>query len=284
MTFTGVYVPLITPFDAAGAVALEALEGLAHDALRAGAAGLVALGTTAEPSALSADERRAVVEVVARVCREHHAPLMVGADSVRAVAALRDAAAALSLVPPFLRPGEDGVVAHFEALSAAATVPLIAYHVPYRTGQHLSTGALRRIAAIPGIAGIKYANGGIDAGTAELLADPPDDFAVLGADDAVVSPLLAMGAHGAILASAHVATSDFVGLVAAWHAGDAVRARALGNRLAALSLALFAEPNPTVIKGVLHALGRIPTAAVRLPLLPAAPESVRAARRLVEPR
>lgn len=284
MTFTGVYVPLITPFDAAGAVALEALEGLAHDALRAGAAGLVALGTTAEPSSLSAGERHAVVETVARVCREHHAPLVVGADSVRAVAALRGAAAALSLVPPFLRPGEDGVVAHFAALAAAAAVPLIVYHVPYRTGQQLSAGALRRIAAIPGVAGIKYANGGIDAGTVELLADPPDDFAVLGADDPVVSPLLAMGAHGGILASAHLATSDFAGLVAAWHAGDAVRARALGSRLAALSIALFAEPNPTVIKGVLHARGRIPTAGVRLPLLPASPESVRAAHRLAGPR
>ncbi|MEU7905416.1 dihydrodipicolinate synthase family protein [Actinoplanes sp. NPDC049118] len=281
MTFSGVYVPLITPFDAAGAVALDALEGLANDALRAGAAGLVALGTTAEPAALSAEERRAVVEVAARVCRERGAQLLVGADSAPAVAALRGVAGALSLVPPFLRPGEDGVVAHFEALAAAATVPLIVYHVPYRTGQHLSTGALRRIAAVPGVAGIKYANGGIDAGTADLLADPPDDFAVLGADDAVISPLLAMGAHGGILASAHLATADFAGLVAAWHAGDAVRARALGSRLAALSMALFAEPNPTVIKGVLHALGRIPTAAVRLPLLPASPATVGAACRLV---
>ncbi|MET8154631.1 dihydrodipicolinate synthase family protein [Actinoplanes sp. NPDC049668] len=281
MTFSGVYVPLITPFDAAGAVALQALEGLAHDALAAGAAGLVALGTTAEPSALSAGERQAVLDVVAQVCRERQAPLIVGADSAEQVAELRGVAGALSLVPPFVRPGEDGVVAHFEALAAVAAVPLIVYHVPYRSGQRLSAGALRRIAAIAGIAGIKYANGGIDAGTAELLADPPAGLAILGADDAVVSPLLAMGAHGAILASAHVATADFAGLVEAWHAGDAVRARALGDRLAALSLALFAEPNPTVIKGVLHALGRIPTAAVRLPLLPAAPASVAAALRHV---
>nr|BFE72319.1 4-hydroxy-tetrahydrodipicolinate synthase [Actinoplanes digitatis] len=262
-------------------MALEALECLAHDALGSGATGLVALGTTAEPAALTAGERRAVVEVVARVCRERHAPLVVGADSAAEVAGLRGVAGALSLVPPFLRPGEDGVVAHFEALAAVAAVPLIVYHVPYRTGQQLSTGALRRITAIDGIAGIKYANGGIDAGTAELLADPPADFAVLGADDAVLSPLLAMGAHGGILASAHVATADFAGLVAAWHAGDAVRARALGGRLAALSLALFAEPNPTVIKGVLHALGRIPTAAVRLPLLPAGAATVAAALRHV---
>lgn len=280
MTFSGVYVPLITPFDAAGAVALDALEGLAGDVLAAGAAGLVALGTTGEPASLSPAEQRAVVAVAARVCRRHGATLLVGANSVEAVRALRelpDVSAALSLVPPFLRPGEAGVVAYFAELAAASPVPVIVYHVPYRTGQPLSAATVRRLAAIPGVAGMKLAAGGIDAATVELLADPPAGFAVLGGDDAFVSPLLALGAHGGILASAHVATDRFAELARAWRDGDTVRARALGHRLAGLALALFAEPNPTVIKGVLHAQGRIPTAAVRLPLLPAAAGSVRAA-------
>ena len=64
-------------------------------------------------------------------------------------------------------------------------------------------------------------------------------------------------------------------------AGDVVRARALGHRLARLSAALFAEPNPTVIKGVLHAQGRIPSPAVRLPLLPASAPSIEAALSLL---
>ncbi len=282
MAFSGVYVPLITPFDADGAVALDALEALARQVLVDGAAGLVALGTTGEPAALSAAEQQAVVAVAARVCREHDATLVVGANSVAAVRALREqpeVGAALSLVPPFVRPGEAGVVAYFAALAAASPVPVLAYHVPYRTGQPLSAATLRRIAAVPGMAGVKLAAGGIDAATVELMADPPAGFAVLGGDDAFVSPLLALGAHGGILASAHLATERFATLVAAWRTGDTVRARALGHRLAALALALFAEPNPAVIKGVLCAQGRIPTAAVRLPLLPAAAGSVQAALR-----
>ena len=177
--------------------------------------------------------------------------------------------AALSLVPPFLRPGPAGVHAHFSALAAESPVPLIVYHVPYRTGQELGAGALRDLAAIPGVAGIKYATGAVDAAAVELLADVPAGFAVLGGDDVVVSPLLALGAHGGILASAHLATAGFAELIEAWHTGDATRARKIGHGLAPLSAALFAEPNPTVIKAVLHAQGRIPTAAVRLPLLPA---------------
>jgi 4-hydroxy-tetrahydrodipicolinate synthase len=190
--------------------------------------------------------------------------------------------AALSLVPPFLRPGEAGVIAHFAALASASPVPLVIYHVPYRTGQQLSTDTLRTLAGLTGVAGIKYAVGGIETSTIELLADLPADFAVLGGDDAFISPLLALGAHGGILASAHLATAGFVELVDAWHTDATTRARTLGHRLAALSSALFAEPNPTVIKGVLHAQGRIPTAAVRLPLLPAGADAVQAALRHVD--
>lgn len=282
MTLTGLYVPLITPFDAEGGVALDALETLAHDVLDAGAAGLVALGTTAEPASLTADERRAVVDVVAGVCRARSAQLLVGAGTAEALAALRrrpEVTAALTLVPPFVRPGEDGVVAHFAALTAISPVPVVVYHVPYRTAQHLSAAAIRRLAALPGVAGIKYAAGGIDAETVGLLADPPAGFALLGGDDVVISPLLALGAHGGILASAHVATARFAELIGAWRAGDAVRARALGHRLAALSAALFAEPNPAVVKAVLHARGRIPAPDVRLPLLPAGPGTTRTALR-----
>jgi 4-hydroxy-tetrahydrodipicolinate synthase len=63
-------------------------------------------------------------------------------------------------------------------------------------------------------------------------------------------------------------------MVDAWRAGDAPRARELGAPLAALAGSLFAEPNPSVIKAVLHARGRIATPDVRLPLLPPDPATV----------
>jgi 4-hydroxy-tetrahydrodipicolinate synthase len=49
-----------------------------------------------------------------------------------------------------------------------------------------------------------------------------------------------------------------------------------------LSAALFAEPNPTVVKGVLHARSRIPAPSVRLPLLPADKSTVQTALRLLD--
>jgi 4-hydroxy-tetrahydrodipicolinate synthase len=182
--------------------------------------------------------------------------------------------AALVTVPYFLRPGERGVVAHFEALADETPVPLVIYHIPYRTGQAVGAATLRRLGAHPMVAGVKYAAGGIDQDAVDLLGDLPDGFEVVGGDDAVISPLLALGAAGGILASAHLRTRSFVELADAWQAGDAARARALGHELARLSAALFAAPNPTVVKGVLHAQGLIPTPDVRLPLVPAGPEAV----------
>jgi 4-hydroxy-tetrahydrodipicolinate synthase len=160
------------------------------------------------------------------------------------------------------------VLEYFRQLESP--VPLVIYHVPYRTGQALSAGTLQQLAELPNVAGIKYAAGGIDDETMLFLSgDLPDDFAVLGGDDPFIAPMLAMGAHGGILASAHLETSKFVAMVEAWRAGDIPTGRRLGRELVKLSKALFAEPNPTVIKAVLHARGEIPTPGVRLPLLAA---------------
>jgi 4-hydroxy-tetrahydrodipicolinate synthase len=136
---------------------------------------------------------------------------------------------------------------------------------------------------MPGVIGIKHAVGVIDSGTVLFMAARPRDFAVLAGDDVFASALLGLGAEGGVLASAHVLTSDYAGLIRAWLAARPANARTRANRLTPISAALFAEPNPAVIKGVLHAQGRIPSPAVRLPLLPASQGSVRAALDLIGP-
>jgi 4-hydroxy-tetrahydrodipicolinate synthase len=285
----GLFIPLITPFTADGELAADALERLAHQVLDDGATGIVALGTTAETATLTEQERSAVLAICGRVCRERAAPLVAGAgtnDTARSAAALADLAdypevrAALVVVPYYVRPGEAGVLEHFRALATGSPVPLIIYNVPYRTGQTLSWRSVAKLAGLPGIAGVKHAVGSIDQDTIAMMAGRPARFSVLGGDDPYISPLLALGADGGILASAHVRTSDFARLISLWRDGQAGAARQLGHQLAPLSQALFAEPNPVVIKSVLHRLGQIPSPAVRLPLLPASKDSADAAHLL----
>jgi 4-hydroxy-tetrahydrodipicolinate synthase len=284
----GLFVPLITPFTRAGELDAATLESLAHRLLDDGATGIVALGTTAEAPTLSPAERSEVLDICAAVCRDRSAPLIAGAggndtrdsaSALRALAAWPEITAALVVVPYYSRPGEDGTIAHFRALARDTPVPLVVYNIPHRTGQRVRWSAMRQIAALPPVVGVKHAVGALDQDTVEMMASLPDGFSVLAGDCFLMPALLALGAAGAISASAHVCTARFAELVAAWRAGDVAAALPLGHRLATLAARLFAEPNPTVIKAVLHEFGHIPSPAVRLPLLPARPESAASALR-----
>jgi 4-hydroxy-tetrahydrodipicolinate synthase len=289
MTLTGLFVPLITPFTATGELAGDALAELAHEVLHAGASGIVALGTTGEPATLTTAERERVLDICADACRAHRALLIAGAgsnstaDSTRSLVALAGRAdAALTVVPYYTRPSEAGVLEHFRALAAASPVPLVIYNIPHRTGRALGVETLCRLAELPNVIGFKHAVGSIDDTTIEFMSRSPAGTSVLSGDDLFASPLLALGAAGAIAACANVAPAAYVNLIAAWRARAVDHARDLGHRLTPLASALFAEPNPVVIKGVLAAQGRIPNGTVRLPLLPAEPASVDAALAALE--
>jgi 4-hydroxy-tetrahydrodipicolinate synthase len=178
----GLFIPLITPFTADGALAEAALERLAHRVLDDNAAGIVALGTTAEAATLTDGERARVLQICASVCRDRSAVLIAGAggnDTARSAAALDalrsypEVSAALVLVPYYSRPGEAGVLAHFGALAGRAPAPLIIYNIPYRTGQAMSWNSLRQLAGLPGIAGIKHAAGSLDQDTMLMMAGRP---------------------------------------------------------------------------------------------------------------
>jgi 4-hydroxy-tetrahydrodipicolinate synthase len=287
----GVYVPLITPFAADDSVAIDALEGLANRYLDAGAAGLVPLGTTGESPLLDADEKRAVIDVCARVANERGAHLIVGAgtnstratvEAVRALADVRGATAALCVVPYYVRPSQAGIVAHFVEVAKASPVPIVVYNIPARTGRLLEADGLIELANTANIIGVKQAVNGIDDGTLRVLAEAPDDFAVLGGDDPFLLGTVLMGGAGAICASSHVCTERFVALAECGLVGKVEEGRAHHEALLPVIAACFAEPNPSVFKGVLQAQGLIPTADVRLPFLNASSAAVDRALAAIE--
>jgi len=278
---SGVLVPLVTPFDDRGAVDLAALHGLATRALDAGARGVVALATTGEPTSLDDEERAAVLAACADACAGREATLVVGAGTNdtrttiarhEALAGVPGATASLAVVPYYVRPSEAAIVCHFQAVAERSPVPLVVYNIPYRTGRGLGAAALLELAATDNIAGVKQAVGCVDADTLRVLAEAGDRFAVLGGDDAFLLPLVLMGGAGAIAASANLCTGQFCDMIARGLRGDVAGARPIAEALLPLVGALFSEPSPAVIKAALHALGRIPTADVRMPLSPASPE------------
>jgi 4-hydroxy-tetrahydrodipicolinate synthase len=220
------------------------------------------------------------------VCRAHDAHLIVGTGTnntrvtVAATEALRDvdgATAALCVVPYYLRPSQAGIVAHFEAIAATSPVPIVVYNIPSRTGRALDPDGLLHLARTPNVVGLKQSMGALDDSTLRVLAEAPPEFAVLSGDDPEIFPLTVLGGSGAIAASAHVCTRRYVELVECALAGKVDEGRAHHEALLPVARACFAEPNPSIFKGVLAAQGLIPTADVRLPLAPASPTAVEAA-------
>jgi 4-hydroxy-tetrahydrodipicolinate synthase len=268
-------VPVVTPFDERGDVDEQALERHCEEILAAGATGIVAVATTAEATALDEDERERAIAACARVCVDRAAVLVVGAgtsnhqETLARHAALAHVAgvhASLAVVPYYVRPSEAAIVAHFQAVAARSPVPLIVYNIPYRTARGLGARALLELADTDNIVGVKQAVGGIDTDTLQVLAEAPATFSVLGGDDAFLLPLVLMGGAGAIAASANVATEYYAAMIDAGLAGDVSAARPMAEALLPVTLALFAEPSPAVIKAVLHAEGKLASARVRMPL------------------
>jgi 4-hydroxy-tetrahydrodipicolinate synthase len=290
VTLRGVYIPLITPFASDGSVALDAIEQLAYGYLDAGCSGLVPLGTTGESTSLDADEKRAVIDLCARICSERDAQLIIGGGTnntettVSAVEALRDvrgATAAMCVVPYYVRPSQAGIVAHFRAIAERSPLPVVVYNIPSRTGRLLEAPSLLELARTPNIAGVKQATP-LDADTMAVLAGAPDDFSILSGEDPFFFPMVLLGASGSICVTAHVCTERFVAMAECGLAGKVDEGRAHHEALAPVVTAAFAEPNPSVMKGVLHAQGRIPTPDLRLPMTAASPESVDRLRTAVD--
>ena len=284
---TGLVVPLVTPFDSEDRVDVACLQRLAVRLLDAGASGLAALATTGEAHALDDAERDLVTAACAEVCADRAVPLLVGAGTYdtrltirrhETLARYAGVTHSLAVVPYYVRPSEAAIVDHFALVAARSPRPMVIYNIPYRTGRGLGAASILELAAVDNIVGLKQAVGSVDDDTLAVLAGVPDTFSVLAGDDPFIAPVVLMGGRGAIAASAHICTAMFVDLVRAGLAGDTDSTRRLAGALLPLVRALFAEPSPALIKGLLHAEGIIATPRLRMPLTGASAAALEAAR------
>lgn len=260
MNFSGIWVPLVTPFAADGAaVDHAALRGLVERYAKAGVAGLVALGTTGEPAALDVAEQDAVLATILDAAGDA-LPVLVGLAGNHApgLAARAKQLGALPIAgllvpaPYYVRPSQAGIAEHFTRLADASVVPLVLYDVPYRTGVSIALDTLLALAAHPNIRAIKDCAGAIDT-TLALIRD--GRLQVLAGNDIEMFATLCAGGHGAIAASAHLRPGAFVALHRALADGRLHEARAAWHALVPLIGALSAEPNPAPVKAALAQLG-----------------------------
>jgi 4-hydroxy-tetrahydrodipicolinate synthase len=129
----------------------------------------------------------------------------------------------------------------------------------------MTPATLVAAAAIPGVLGVKDATGSLD--TAMDLALSAPTLATLSGDDSLTLGFLVHGAKGVVSVTSNLFPREMVALVDAALAGDFAAARRSHEALLPVMRALFVETNPTPAKAALAALGALPSAAVRLPLV-----------------
>lgn len=278
--FTGLWIPLITPFHH-GAVDHPALTRLVKHLARQGVRGFVACGSTGEAAALDKSEQLAVLETVLQASAG--LPVVMGLSGYHLGQTLdwvkqlsqQPIAGLLVPAPHYIRPSQSGLQHWFAALADTATKPLIVYDIPCRTGSQLTLETLLALAAHPNIRAIKDCGGDV-AKTQALIQD--GRLQVLAGEDAQILATLTLGGVGAITASAHLCTARFVQVLALMCQGERLQAQALWEPMPALVQAVFAEPNPALIKAALAHQGLIHN-ELRLPMMPA---SVMAERCLLD--
>ena len=271
--FQGSMVALVTPMRDDGAVDHDALGRLVEWHASEGTDALVVVGTTGESPTLDADEAAAVVATAVRAAAGR-LPVIAGTGSnstAHAIALTRGAKAAgadaaLSVVPYYNRPTQEGLYRHFKAIAEQGGLPVVLYNVPGRTVADMSPETAIRLSRVPGIVGIKEATGDVSR-VGRILAGAAAGFEVYSGDDATAREAILAGARGVISVTANLAPKQMHLMCAAALAGQAEQAKALDEPLTHLHRDLFCEANPIPAKWALWRMGRIP-AGIRLPLTP----------------
>lgn len=275
MRITGCLTALATPFCAPsaageGAIDFDAWSRLVEAQRVGGTHGVVVAGSTGEGSALDDAELHQLIERALKLAGGMRVIAGTGLSNTRKTVALTRSAAragaeaALVVAPPYVRPTQEGLYAHYMAVAEGGDLPLVLYNVPARTACDLLPATVARLARHPRIVGIKEARA--EAERMEALLPLRDEgFTVLSGDDPTCGRAMLAGADGVISVASNVAPAAMRRLSDLARAGRADAVAAIEAKLAPLFAFLGVEPNPIPLKALLAGKG-LGSEQPRLPL------------------
>ncbi|XP_061686280.1 4-hydroxy-2-oxoglutarate aldolase, mitochondrial [Syngnathoides biaculeatus] len=249
LDLSGVYPPIVTPFNEREDVDYDKLEHNLHKYAKIPFKGLVVQGSNGEYPYLTEEER---VEVVKRVRRLMPANKLLiagsGCESTRATMELTakmsaaGADAVLVVTPCFYKGKMDSqaLLQHFIKVADNSAVPVILYSVAANTGLELPLDAVVRLSEHPNIAGLKDSDGDITRIGLMVHKTKDQDFQVLAGSAGFLMAAYCVGAVGGVCALANVLGESLCDLEHLCKSGHWDQARELQQRLI--------EPNAAVTR------------------------------------
>jgi len=286
------YIPAVTsPFDADGALDLEAWQRLLEWFAEEGLHGIVVAGTTGEWFALSESEFTELVRRAGEVLAGRMT-LIAGCNSFTAARALEKADLAaeagfdgiLLTPPPYIVPTHREILQFYSDFAAGSPLPVCIYNWPPGTNIDMSLDLLERLAELERVVAVKNSTG--DAYHFQAVMDALHDrLRIFGipTDDRGIE-LVQTGKADGLMGAGAVLGRDHPDFFNAIWAGDVERARRLGARDRKLMADWF-TPRYTgrfgsaqaILKTALNLRG-LPAGQVRRPLLPLERDGIEAVR------
>ena len=284
LSLSGSITALATPFTVTGELDLDAWRRLLRQQLEGGTQGVVVAGSTGEAAALDDAEYDTLLAIAVETLAGR-IPILAGSgqmNTARTIAQTRRAAAAgagfaLVVTPPYVRPTQAGLIAHYRAVADQGGLPVVLYNVPGRTGCDLLPETVAELVSHPQIVGIKEARAEPER-MAALLALRRDGFAVLSGDDPTACRAMLAGADGLVSVGSNALPRAFRKLCDLARGKQRAAAEAQDAALQAFYSFFGIESNPIPVKALLQRMGY--GAGLRLPLLPLSAPHVAEADRL----
>lgn len=274
MELRGAFTALSTPFKD-GAIDEATYRDFIEWQIEQGIDGLVPCGTTGEAATMTHEEQGRVIKICVEQAKGR-VPVIAGAGSNSTKEAIEltlmaknaGADAALLITPYYNKPTPEGLIAHFKAIANEASMPIVVYNVPGRTGLNLLPTDLKRIVdEVPEVIGVKEATGNLTQ-VAQVIEQCGKDFQLLSGDDFTVIPLLSVGGRGVISVISNIMPKAMSTMCKAFMDKDHATALDISLKMAPVNRAMFMETNPIPVKTSLNMMGIFPEASFRLPIVP----------------
>lgn len=261
--FTGAGVALITPLTKNNQVDYNALEKVVENQVIGGMDYLVALGTTAETSTLTNDEKINIVEHIKDKSQDLPVVVGMGGNSTRAITKEIDTFnfngidGILVVTPYYNKPSQEGMFRHYSEIAKASPVPIILYNVPSRTGVNLDFDTVVRLAETSDkIVAVKEASGVLSQIT-KIGKYTPDNFTVISGDDLLALPIISIGGKGVISVMANALPGKISRMIKLANQANYAEALKIHFEMIDILQLIFKEGNPGGIKALMNFQGTV---------------------------
>ena len=267
----GVCVPICTPFTDAGKTVDEhALRTHIDSMIEAGVHIICVNGGTGEFPFLSTAEKRTIVEIackhIAGRCKIiSHVSCVRTEDTIEAGKHARDCGSdAIMVLPPYFEgPDVEGVLWHYDKVSQAVDLPIMAYNIPQFSDFDITPAVFQRLQQIEHVDYIKESTA-IMLRIEDLAAQGARVFC--GCDFLMLYALMA-GAYGCFWGGANAIPVQAVRLYDLCSAGNLSEALDLWHKIQPLNRLFWTIPFNPAVKEATNLSGR-PVSTCRLPVQP----------------